>query len=530
MQEQLTTSHLVIGSGIAGLSLALKLARLGHQVLLVAKDRLEESNTWYAQGGIASVLDPTDSLENHVRDTMVAGAGLCHEEVVRSVVTSGPRLVRELVEMGARFDEGQGGDEWHLTREGGHSHRRVIHSKDVTGREVARALIAQARAHKTIRIIENQMVVDLITSDSVAPDFSQNVCLGAYILDRASGKIYAVRSANTFLCTGGHGKLYVYTSNPDSATGDGLAIGWRAGSKAANLEFMQFHPTCLYHHKAKNFLISEAVRGEGGILRDLNGVSFMEHYHPMASLAPRDIVARAIDTELKRTGASHVYLDIRHLGEERIRKHFPNIFELCLQYGINISREMIPVVPAAHYSCGGLVTDQHGRTSVDRLFAIGEVACTGLHGANRLASNSLLEAMVFADSAAKFVADTGPEVDRHVAIPSWRQGASPPEDEQVVLLHAWDEIRRLMWNYVGIVRSERRLKRALDRVEAIRQEVDDYWWKYRVSPEILEVRNLALIAWLTIRCAMARKESRGIHYMLDYTASSAIARDTVLHS
>ena len=522
--------HLVIGAGIAGLSLALKLAKSGASVLLLAKGRLEESNTWYAQGGIASVLDPTDSFENHVRDTETAGVGLCHDDIVKMVVSSGPRLVRELVDMGAKFDQSSA-DHYHLTREGGHSHRRVIHAKDVTGREVVRALMDQVRSSPHIQVIEDCVVIDLITSDKVAADFSANVCLGAYVMVLGTGQIFTVEASWSYLCTGGHGKLYLYTSNPDSATGDGLAIGWRAGCKVANLEMMQFHPTCLYHHRSKNFLISEAVRGEGGILRDANGVSFMESYHPMGSLAPRDIVARAIDTELKRSGATHVYLDVTHLGAEFLHEHFPNIQEMCLTAGIDMTKEWIPVVPAAHYSCGGIVTDENGRTSVGRLFAIGEVACTGLHGANRLASNSLLEAMVFADRAAQFVLSKSEEVEpRDIVIPKWKPGLVSPDDEHVVISHAWDETRRLMWNYVGIVRSERRLRRALSRIEVIRREIDEYWWQFQATPSVLEVRNLTLVAWLTIRCAMARKESRGIHFMLDYPETSPFARDTVLQS
>jgi L-aspartate oxidase len=348
-------------------------------------------------------------------------------------------------------------------------------------------------------------------------------------MNRVSGEIYPIVSSWTYLCTGGHGKLYLFTSNPDSASGDGLAIGWRAGCKVANLEMMQFHPTCLYHHRAKNFLISEAVRGEGGILKDMHGRPFMDKYHPQGSLAPRDIVARAIDSELKQTGAPHVFLDVRHLGREKLSKHFPNIMEICSQFGIDIANDMIPVVPAAHYSCGGLVTDTYGRTSVGRLFAIGEVACTGLHGANRLASNSLLEAMVFADRACTWVQEGNHPEQPDIKFPQWQEGRVPPPDEAVVVSHAWDEIRRLMWSYVGIVRSERRLKRALDRLVVIRQEIDDYWWNYKVDGNVLEVRNLSTVAWLTVRCAMARKESRGIHYMLDYPEAAPMARDVVLH-
>ncbi len=517
---------LVIGGGIAGLSLALKLARSG-RVAIAVKNRLEESNTWYAQGGIASVLDPKDSFESHVRDTIAAGAGLCHEDIVRMVVEQGPRLVHELIDYGAQFDADQSGA-FHLTREGGHSHRRVIHAKDVTGRVVAEALIEKARLHPQIEILERHAAIDLLTTDKIAPDFAGNQCLGAWFFDRDRCQVTRFMSKATFLCTGGHGKLYLYTSNPDSATGDGLAMGWRAGCRVANLEFMQFHPTCLYHHKAKNFLISEAVRGEGGVLRSLSGESFMEGYHRLGSLAPRDVVARAIDTELKKRGDAHVWLDVRHLGASRIQSLFPNIYETCLKFGIDMVTDMIPVVPAAHYSCGGLITDSQGRTNVKCLYAVGEVACTGLHGANRLASNSLLEAMVFADRAAKDVLSRTDLSVPAIGALEWANVESPAADEQVVLSHAWDEIRRVMWNYVGIVRSEYRLKRAISRIENIRQEIDDYWWRNKVSHEVLEVRNLAAIAWLTIHCAISRKESRGIHFMLDWPEASSSGKDSII--
>ena len=520
------TDHLVIGAGIAGLSLALKLAEHG-SVAVVVKNGLEDSNTWFAQGGIATVLDPTDSFENHVSDTMRAGAGLCHEEIVQMVVREGPRLIRELVEFGAKFDAQTTG-EWHLTKEGGHSHRRVVHAKDVTGRVVSEALISRAKKHPNIKFFEHHSAIDLLTTDKIAPNFSQNNCLGAWFLDRNTGVVMRVNSRVTFLCTGGHGKLYLYTSNPDSATGDGLAIAWRAGCRVANLEFMQFHPTCLYHHKAKNFLISEAVRGEGGILKNIRGHPFMDSYHPMGSLAPRDIVARAIDAELKQSGDAHVWLDVRHIGAEKIKSLFPNIYEICLKFGIDMVTDMIPVVPAAHYSCGGIVTDHRGRTNIGRLYAIGEVACTGLHGANRLASNSLLEAMVFADAAATDIATRKDLSGGDPVTVQWINGELPAPDELVVVTHAWDEIRRVMWNYVGIVRSEQRLKRALARIENIRQEIDDYWWRNRVSNEVLEVRNLVAVAWLTIHSAMIRKESRGIHYMLDWPTADAVGKDSVI--
>lgn len=523
---EIQSDYLVIGGGIAGLSLALKLSKRG-RVNLVVKNRLEESNTWYAQGGIASVFDPSDSLENHIVDTMTAGAGLCREAVVRMVVTEGPRLVRELVDIGAKFDLDRNGG-YSLAIEGGHSHRRVLRSKDITGRVVAEALISQVRANHNIDIFEQHTAIDLLTTDKVAPDFAENKCIGAWFFNRGTKRVVKFLSGLTFLCTGGHGKLYLYTSNPDSATGDGLAMGWRAGCRVANLEFMQFHPTCLYHHRAKNFLISEAVRGEGGVLKNLNGDSFMERFHPMKSLAPRDVVARAIDTELKRSGEAHVWLDIRHLGAEKIRALFPNIDMTCSRFGIDITSEMIPVVPAAHYSCGGLVTDLNGRTNVARLYAVGEVACTGLHGANRLASNSLLEALVFADRAFQDAASRSDKDIIGVNAPAWVNIDPPAPDEQVLLTHAWDEIRRVMWNYVGIVRSEHRLKRALARIENIRHEIDGYWWRNRVSNEVLEVRNLAAVAWLTINCAMSRKESRGIHFMLDWPEITEVAKDSVI--
>lgn len=520
---------LIVGAGIAGLSLALKLAKNGLRSRVLAKGSLVESNTWYAQGGIASVLDPLDSLDNHIRDTLTAGDGLCRVDVVNDVISRGPGLIEELIAIGAKFDQDPTG--LHLTKEGGHSHRRVIHSKDITGQEVARALIRQAEKSPHISIVENQVVIDLVTTDKVAPMFSGNRCLGAYVMDRKTGSISTMLARFTVLCTGGHGKLYLYTSNPDSATGDGVAIAWRAGCKVANLEMMQFHPTCLYHPSAKNFLISEAVRGEGGILRDSSGRSFMEEYHPLGSLAPRDIVARAIDTEIKKTGSTHVYLDVTHLGEEKIKRYFPNIFQACISFGIDISKQQIPVVPAAHYSCGGVVVNEFGQTTVGHLFAIGEVACTGLHGANRLASNSLLEALVYADKSSQALFKLSQEpIPQTPHVETWRNGVQPPDDEPVVIHHAWDEIRRLMWNYVGIVRSERRLKRALDRLEVIRQEIDEYWWQYRPSPQVLEVRNLATVAWLTVRCAMARKESRGIHFMLDYPAKLTTAKDIILQS
>lgn len=526
------TDHLVIGSGIAGLMLALKLAERD-DVIVIAKRQLDENATRYAQGGIASAMAQDDSIEQHVADTLNAGAGLCREDVVRRVVAAGPEAIQELIAIGVDFTKSDDAAfPFHLTKEGGHTRRRVLHANDTTGKEIIRALLHRVRTHPRITVLENQIAVDLITTDKYAPDFSANYCLGSYVMERNTHKVYQIRSQKTFLCTGGHGKIYLYTSNPDSATGDGLAMGWRAGCKVANLEFMQFHPTCLFEPTAKTFLISEAVRGEGGVIRNKKGEDFIKAFDTRGSLAPRDIVARAIDLELKKTGETHVYLDTRHLGEERIKSHFPNIHEVCLSHGFDMTKEMVPIVPAAHYSCGGLVVDNVGRTSVNNLYALGEVACTGLHGANRLASNSLLEAVVYAGFASSDALTTALDKTAYndVAVPAWNVGRAVPTDELVVLSHTWDEIRRLMWHYVGIVRSEVRLKRAYDRLTALRAELDTYYWDYELSEALIEVRNLVQVAWLTTRCAMARKESRGIHYTLDYPEHNDRfqCKDTVL--
>ncbi len=517
--------NLIIGSGVAGLTLALKLAEFS-RVLVVAKGNLVENNSYYAQGGVASVLSPNDSFDKHINDTLVAGAGLCHENVVREVVEAGPQAIKELIDFGVAFTKHKE-DEYHLTKEGGHSARRVIHADDITGQAMVNALISQAKNHKNIEIREHQIAIDLVVTDKTKPSFSANACYGAFLLDEKTSMVYSIKSKRTYLCTGGHGRLYLITSNPNNATGDGLAMGWRAGCKVANLEFMQFHPTCLYHHEEKTFLISEAVRGEGAVLKDIKGREFMTDYHELGSLAPRDIVARAIDNELKKSGASHVYLDIKKIGVERFKNHFPNIFQTCVRLGIDLDSHLIPVVPAAHYSCGGLVTDDCGRTSVRNLYALGEVACSGLHGANRLASNSLLEALVFADRAAK-ASRTDAIIEVAEAVPQWKSGNAIPPDEQVILSHTWDEVRRLMWHYVGIVRSDRRLRRARKRITAILLELDKYYWNYQINNNLLEVRNLALIAHLTIKCAMSRKESRGIHYNIDYPDLDEEPRDSIV--
>ncbi len=520
--QVLWTDHLVIGSGIAGLMLALRLAQRD-KVTVIAKDQLNENTTRYAQGGIASVVGADDSFSRHIEDTVKAGGGLCHQRVVDEVVREGPAAVDELVKLGVGFTKDNGSScsdnslDYHLTCEGGHTVRRVLHARDVTGKELMRALTRRVTENDNIEVIEYQLAVDLLTTDKSAPDFSSNSCLGAYVMDKKSGDIYQIRSRYTYLCTGGHGRVYLYTSNPPSSTGDGLAMGWRAGCKVANLEFMQFHPTCLFFSSANSFLISEAVRGEGGIIKNKKGEDFTKKYDDRGSMAPRDIVARAIDSELKRSGEPNVFLDVRHLGESKIKQLFPNIYQRCMQCGIDMARDMIPIVPAAHYSCGGIVVDQHGRTGVHNLYALGEVSCTGLHGANRLASNSLLEAAVYAIKVSEFVLSCEkPSGNSSIEVFPWQVGKAAHPEELVFLSHSWDQIRRLMWNYVGIVRSDRRLRRAYDMVTTICHSIDSFYWDYRVTPELIEVRNISQVALLTIRCAMSRKESRGIHFNSDY--------------
>ena len=523
---------IVLGSGIAGLSFALKVAPCGRVAIVTKKDRAE-SNTNYAQGGIAAVTSKEDSFELHVRDTLAAGAGLCKENVVRTIVEEGPARIAELIELGMKFSERDapaedGGRELDLGREGGHSKRRILHAKDVTGREIERALLNAASRQPNIEIFENHIAVDLITSQKIGLQ-DGNRCLGAYVFDKQSGHVWAFTAPVTLLATGGCGKVYLYTTNPDIATGDGVAMAFRAGATIANMEFVQFHPTCLYHPQAKSFLISEAVRGEGGVLKSLNGAEFMDAWHPLKSLAPRDVVARAIDSEMKKSGAEHVWLDITHKPARFIIERFPNIYQTCLRYGIDITKEPIPVVPAAHYKCGGVVTNVNGETDIAGLYAVGEVACTGLHGANRLASNSLLEALVCSHRAAeKVVAHSLPPVDSK--IPLWQSGDAHNPDEMVVVSHNWDEIRRCMWDYVGIVRTNKRLARAQNRLANLQQEIQEYYWNFIVTSDLLELRNIATTAELIVRCAQIRPESRGLHYNLDYQdANPAWAqRDTVL--
>ncbi len=523
---------LVLGSGIAGLFYALKVASYG-RVALVTKKKSAESNTNYAQGGIAAVMSREDAFELHEQDTLTAGAGLCRRDVVHTIISEGPSRIKELIELGMRFSERkvpgrEPETEWDLGREGGHSKRRILHAKDMTGREVERTLLAAAAQQPNIQFFENHIAIDLITSQKLGLG-SHNRCMGAYVLEKATGVIGVFSAPRVVLATGGCGKVYLYTTNPDIATGDGVAMGYRAGVPVANMEFIQFHPTCLYHPKAKSFLISEAVRGEGGVLRTLDGAEFMDRYHPLKSLAPRDIVARAIDTEMKHSGTDHVLLDITHKSARFVMDRFPNIYQTCLHYGIDITKEPIPVVPAAHYQCGGIRTTVNGETEMPGLYAIGEVACTGLHGANRLASNSLLEALVCAQRAASHSTANIEELPA-IEIPAWQPGKASCADELVVISHNWDEIRRLMWDYVGIVRTNRRLERARARIARLQEEIQEYYWDFIVTSDLLELRNIAVVAELIVRCALLRPESRGLHYNLDYPGQDPAweQRDTVV--
>ena len=534
---EIQTDYLVIGSGIAGLSFALHAAKSG-SVAIVTKKEKTEASTNYAQGGIASVFDLEDSFDLHIKDTLSSGVGLCNKKIVDMVIKDGPIRIRGLISMGVNFSrQRENDDNLDLGREGGHSRRRIVHTKDRTGNEVEMALLREVEENTNIKLYENHIAIDLIIKSKMIKRGmisreTKETCWGSYVLDENNDRVVTFLSRITVLATGGVGKIYLYTSNPDIATGDGIAMGYRAGVKVANMEFVQFHPTCLYHPEAKNFLISEAVRGEGGILLDKKGNRFMEKYHPLKDLAFRDIVARSIDLELKKSGDESVFLDISHKPADFVKERFPHIYKNCLKYQIDITKDPIPVVPAAHYMCGGLLTDENGMTDINNLYAIGEIACTGLHGANRLASNSLLEALVFAKRASDS-ALSELEKNLHLSMPQaplWDAGGATDIEELVVITHNWDEIRRLMWNYVGIVRTNKRLARAKARIENIQREIQEYYWDFIVTGDLLELRNLALVADLIITCASLRKESRGLHFNLDYpgTDDKHWKRDTVI--
>jgi L-aspartate oxidase len=512
---------LIIGSGLAGQSAALRLAK--HcRVALVSKRQLEDSASGWAQGGIAAVLDSKDSIEEHIRDTLIAGAWLNDEAATRHVVENGRRAIEWLIEQGVPFTKDEAG--YHLTREGGHSARRVIHVADATGSAVQETLTRKVRGEANITVLEHHIAIDLITGEKLGT--GEKRCFGAYVLDSRNGEVVTIGARNTLIATGGAGKVYLYTTNPDTSTGDGIAMAWRAGCSVANMEFIQFHPTCLYHPQAKSFLISEAVRGEGGLLKLPDGSRFMPEHDERAELAPRDIVARAIDFEMKKRGLDCVFLDISHKGEAFIKEHFPNIHARCLELGIDIAQQPIPVVPAAHYTCGGIVCDLQGRTDVSSLYVAGEASCTGLHGANRLASNSLLECLVFAEAAVTDIlaSNTQPVP----ALPEWDESRVTDADEEVVISHNWDELRRFMWDYVGIVRTNKRLKRAAHRVRLLKREIHEFYSHFRVSHDLIELRNLVLTAELIIRCAILRRESRGLHYSRDFPDLAKKVKNTVL--
>ena len=535
------TDFLVIGSGVAGLTFALKAADFG-KVAIVTKKEVMESNSAQAQGGIASVFSELDSFELHIEDTLAAGDNLCNREVVEFVVRNGPSRIHELIELGVKFNvSGQSGKNnsplnFDLGQEGGHSQKRIVHAQDMTGREIETVLVSHARNHKNIEILENHIAIDLITCSmrikrGHITTTHEDYCCGAYVLDMIIGRVKTFSSKITILATGGAGKVYLYTSNPDIATGDGIAMGYRAGAQIANLEFVQFHPTCLYHPEAKNFLISEAVRGEGAILVNKAGLPFMEKY-PLQDLECRDVVARAIDAEMKKSGDDSVFLDISHKDSNFIKQRFPNIYEKCLSFGIDMTIEPVPVVPAAHYMCGGVVTDLYGRTDIKRLYAIGETACTGLHGANRLASNSLIEALVYAHFASQQAVGDLNAIDfsSTPASPPWDEAGTTDSDELIMVANNWDEIRRIMWNYVGIVRSDKRLERAKRRIENIQKEIQEYYWNFKVEADLIELRNIATVAELIIKCASYRKESRGLHFNIAYPFKDdeKWLRDTVI--
>ncbi len=516
---------LIIGSGAAGLTLALRLDP-SLRIAVLSKAELTDASTYYAQGGVAAVLDATDSTALHVADTLVAGAGLCHEDAVRFTVENGPEAIRWLIDQGVSFTL-DADEQPHLTQEGGHSHRRIIHAADATGRAISTTLVGRVRECPNVELLENRVAVDLITSGKMGLPGEERV-LGAYVLNTATGEVEVFRARFVALATGGASKSYLYTTNPDIATGDGIAMAWRAGCRVANMEFNQFHPTCLYHPLAKSFLITEAMRGEGAYLRLPDGERFMPRFHERAELAPRDIVARAIDYEMKRLGIRCVYLDITHKPADFITSHFPNIYQKCLEFGIDITKDPIPVVPAAHFTCGGVMVDEHSRSDISNLYAIGETSFTGLHGANRMASNSLLECFVYATSAAQDIESRLATMPVPPDCKPWDDSQVRNPDEDVVILHNWEELRRFMWDYVGIVRTDKRLARALHRVELLKREIHEYYSNYTISTDLIELRNLVLVSELIIRCALQRKESRGLHYTLDYPELAAEILDSVL--
>ena len=512
---------LIIGSGLAAATLALSLPER-MRIAVVTKKTTADSSSYWAQGGIAAVTGPDDSFDEHVRDTLIAGAGLCDEGVVRQVVEAAPAAVQWLIEQGASFDHE--GAAFHLTREGGHSHRRVLHAADATGRAVQEILLEKMAARLNVALFTNHIAIDLITDRRLGR--AGKSVLGAYVLNTESGRVETYAAGFTALATGGAGKAFLYTTNPDTATGDGIAMAWRAGCRVANLEFIQFHPTCLYHPHAKSFLITEAMRGEGALLRLPDGSRFMPEHDERAELAPRDVVARAIDLEMKKRGLDCVYLDITHKPAKFIVSHFPNIHARCLELGIDITREWIPVAPAAHYTCGGIKVDQDGRADADHLYAIGETTCTGLHGANRLASNSLLECLVYGRAAAAHISAATPA--ERDGVPDWDESRVTDADEEIVIAHNWHELRRFMWDYVGIVRTTKRLERAAHRIQLLADEIEEYYSNFRVSNDLIELRNLVLTADLIVRCATLRHESRGLHASRDYPGMLEVARDTVL--
>ncbi|USE39059.1 L-aspartate oxidase [Endozoicomonas sp. SCSIO W0465] len=533
MQQPCNYDVIIIGSGAAGLTTALQLPDHA-KIAIFSKDSLSAGSTYWAQGGVAAVLDRTgDNIDQHVKDTLTAGAGLCDEAAVRHIVENGRECIEWLIGKGVPFTPDHSVNrpfDYHLTREGGHSSRRIIHSADATGRAISDTLLERAKLKPNIDLFDHHLAIDLITNSKLENciDNNKHRCVGVYVLDLVSDQVHAFKARCTVLASGGASKTYLYTSNTDGASGDGIAMAWRVGCRVANMEFNQFHPTCLYHPNAKSFLISEAVRGEGGLLKRPDGSRFMPDYDHRAELAPRDIVARAIDHEMKRLGSDCIYLDISHKPTEFIRSHFPTIYERCISYDIDITRDPIPVVPAAHYTCGGILVDKNGQTDTKGLFAVGECSFTGLHGANRLASNSLLECFVTAKSCARIISDTIHQYPEPPSLPNWDESQVTDSDENVVISHNWDELRRFMWDYVGIVRTTKRLQRAMNRVELLQSEIHEFYSNFKVSNDLIELRNLAQVSELIIQCALARKESRGLHYTLDYPHTNNVPEDTIL--